>query len=187
MEQNEKEERDHLMQETLKRDLEAKKEASVWTTKAEAKVEVETSKVGDIAEREQDLILLQEKVQILKMQHNRDLRYLQKENKELKDAMQGFQEELMDKSSRIQDVEVGMVQMESIFKDLIDYRPPSRIYLVFLKNKWCHLRLKMIKDHKPYKLDTPKDFLEMCQEDSTQESDLLCKIYIRNFSIPHPY
>jgi hypothetical protein len=50
-------------------------------------VEVQTTKVGDITEKEQDLILLQRKVQILKMQHNKDLRKLQKENKELKDAL----------------------------------------------------------------------------------------------------
>jgi hypothetical protein len=87
MEQIEKEERDHLMQETLKRDLEAEKEVFIWNTKVEAQVEVEITKVGDVTKREKDLILLQEKVHILKLHHNRDIRNFQKENNELKYAL----------------------------------------------------------------------------------------------------
>lgn len=88
MDQIEKEGRDHLMQETLKRALEDENEASIWKIKEKEQVKVETTKVGDIIEKEQDLILLQEKVKILKMKHNRELRQLQKEKKELKDSLQ---------------------------------------------------------------------------------------------------
>lgn len=58
--------------------------------------------------------------------------------------------------------------MESIFKCLIDYKKPSRIFPVFLEEQLCHFKLKRIREHKPYKLDTPKYFSEMCQEASAK-------------------
>ena len=55
------------MQETLERDLEDEREVSIWNTKVEEQVDTEAIKIGNVVEREQDLFLLQEKVQILKI------------------------------------------------------------------------------------------------------------------------
>jgi hypothetical protein len=80
-----------------------------------------------------------------------------------------------------------MVQMASIFKDMIDYKPPCKIYSVFPKEKWCLFKLKRIRGNNPYKLDTPKDLSKMCQEDLAEEKDLLCELYNTKFSLTHPY
>lgn len=98
------------------------------------------------------------------MQHNKDTRQLQEENKELKDALHDYQEELMDKKGRIQDLEVAMIQMSSFFIDLLGCMPPSRIYSYFLKEQWCHFWLKLTREHRSYKSETPNDFFDMCEE-----------------------
>ena len=66
IEKTKKEEREHLMQETLKSALKDEKEVSIWKTKAEVQVETKEIKVGNVVEREKDLIFLQEKYKFLK-------------------------------------------------------------------------------------------------------------------------
>lgn len=82
----------------------------------------------------------------------------------MKDSFDDYKEELVNKKDKIQYLEVGMTQMSYIFKDFLDCSPPSRIYLVFLKDQWCHVQLKRIRENTSYNLETSKYLSDMCHE-----------------------
>ena len=106
--------------------------------------------------------MLQEKVQILKVQYLDNKKWLEQRNKELQQEVDNYKEEIEKNNQQIGDLKGNINKNTQLYEEIISSRPPSKVYVVLLKERWCKYQLYQLKKQLPYSIITPKDFMEAC-------------------------
>ena len=77
--------------------------------------------------------------------------------------------------------------MHYLSKEMLDCKPPSRVYTLFLQEKWFEYQLGRLKEQLNPSLDTPQELIETLQHYLEEEKDQLSEFYLHNLVTPGPY
>ena len=75
-------------------------------------------------------------------------------------------------------------QLYTLSRELMSSRAPSPSYLVFLYEQFTWLKLKELKEGRPYEVASSAQILETYMESSFTEQKLLCELYFHEMDFP---
>lgn len=70
---------------------------------------------------------------------------------------------------------------------MLDCRPSSNIYTLFLQEKWYEFQLSRLKEQFPNTMGTPQELTESLQQCFEVEKDQLSEFYLHNLVTTSPY
>lgn len=120
---------------------------------------------------DQQVLVIQEKFQILRMRHQHDKEGLEEDNVGLIQKLSQSKEELRSNSHQISLLQDIMGQMYYLSKEMLDSRPPSNVYTLFLQDKWYEFQLNRLKEKLPHNLEKPQEFTKALQQCSEEKKE----------------
>lgn len=90
-------------------------------------------------------------------------------------------------AQRIDVFETTTAKLVELSNEMMDYRPPSGVYTLFLKERWRRFEVNRLQNQLPCTIDTPKDFVEIRQQGSEEDKDLMSELYMHNYVLSHLY
>lgn len=103
--------------------------------------------------------------------------YLVQEQK-WKSKIQSLQQQLMIKEEEKR-------QMFKFAEQAISCRSPARVYSMYLHEQWVGLQMIRLNNNKKFMMGNVDDFVDIYNDSSTREKDLLCELYQFKFFLEH--
>jgi hypothetical protein len=130
---------------------------------------------------------MQEKLHIMSMQKVEYNHKLNVEKQKLQQQLNKAKIELNNKNEQVEIMEDAVKTIAKVFVDMLECRPPTRTYTMFLKEQWHKKQIEHLAKLVKFNLDTPKDLLDAYQGCNMRERARLYELYLHNLILPHPY
>ena len=79
-------------------------------------------------------------------------------------------------------MQVEKYQVYTLSQGLLGARVPSSSYPIFLFEQFIWFKLRVVKEGRPYEIETLAKFLETFMESDFEKKNLLCELYLHELA-----
>lgn len=84
---------------------------------------------------------------------------------------------------RLQEKQVQLSTMESIFMKALHCRQTSNSYALFLKKQWLQFQIKTLAQYGSFPFQDYRQFIEFCNQTNMEDMEKLVEFYVHNLTL----